>query len=42
MKTFLIVLDVIAVSWRPGAMRTAEPGNAGLQGEPADKRAEGI
>jgi hypothetical protein len=25
METFLIVLAVIALSWRPGAMRTAEP-----------------
>jgi hypothetical protein len=25
METFLIVLAVIALSWRPGAMRAAEP-----------------
>ncbi len=31
METFLIVLAVIALSWRPGAMRAAEPGNAGAQ-----------
>jgi hypothetical protein len=42
METFLIVLAVIALSWRPGAMRAAEPAIPVLQMEPADERAEGI
>ena len=37
METFLIVLAVIALSWRPGAMRAAEPVMPVLEMEPADE-----
>jgi hypothetical protein len=37
METFLIVLAVIALSWRPGAMRAAEPEMPVLEMEPADE-----
>jgi hypothetical protein len=37
METFLIVLAVIALSWRPGATRAAEPAMPVLEMEPADE-----
>jgi hypothetical protein len=37
METFLIVLAVIALSWRPGATHAAEPAMPVLEMEPADE-----
>jgi hypothetical protein len=37
METFLIVLAVIALSWRPGAMRAAEPAMPVIEAEAAEK-----
>jgi len=37
METFLIVLVVIALSWRPDAMRAAEPEMPVLEMEAADE-----
>ena len=37
METFLIVLAVIALSWRPGSTRAAEPVMPVLEMEPADE-----